>query len=230
MPYIYIIRTRASVNINEPVYKIGKTNDFNKRLLGYDKGSESILVLYVNDCDSFERILLELFNLHFIKRTDYGNEYFEGNLSKMINIIIDKFNELNMCYSHKDNEIEGQKQIEPCMNNNQELLIKKRNLLQKIFNKVNEKNINKFANDFIQVTSNLHNQECRNMICNLQNSISNYNVNIINSKRNLNICVYKKFGDYLQNNSNILFEITYNHLYSNTIEVKNFYNLFNKII
>ena len=80
MPYIYIIHTRASLNINEPVYKIGKTTDFSKRISGYDKGSEPILMLYVNNSNIFEKLIIETFKIHFIKRTDYGNEYFEGNV------------------------------------------------------------------------------------------------------------------------------------------------------
>ena len=99
MPYIYLIHTRASLNINEPVYKIGKTNDFSKRISGYDKGSKPILILHVNNCDIFEKLIIETFKIHFIKRTDYGNEYFEGNVSDMIGIIMDKFKELNMCYN-----------------------------------------------------------------------------------------------------------------------------------
>ena len=115
MPYIYLIHTRASLNINEPVYKIGKTNDFSKRISGYDKGSIPILMLYVNNCDIFEKLIIEIFNTNFIKRTDYGNEYFEGNVSDMIGIIMDNFKELNMCYNIEQEE---QKQVETNVTNN----------------------------------------------------------------------------------------------------------------
>jgi hypothetical protein len=229
MPYIYLIHTRASLNINENVYKIGKTNDFVKRLSGYDKGSEPIIILYVNNCDNFERILLEIFNLQFIKRCDYGNEYFEGDVSKMIQIIMDKFNELDMCYS-SNNDKQEKPQIKQIINNSEEIFVKKRNSLQKLLNKINEKNINKFELDFRQVTNKLNYRETENMRYNIQNAISNYKVNIMNSKHNSNIIVYKKFGDYLHNNGNNLFEITYNHLNSNNDEIKNFYNLFKNIV
>jgi hypothetical protein len=227
MPYIYLIHTRASLNIKEPVYKIGKTADFSKRISGYDKGSEPILMLYVNNCDIFEKRIIEIFNTNFIKRSDYGNEYFEGNVSDMIGIIMDNFKELNMCYNI---EQEQTKQVETNVTNNQELFIKKRNLLQKLLNKICEKNINKFSNDFMQVTNNSHNHECVNMRCNIQNAISNYNANIMNFKQNPNIIFYKKFGDYLQNRSNVLFEITHNHLNSNNNDAKNFYNVFKSIV
>jgi hypothetical protein len=231
MPYIYLIHTRASLNINENVYKIGKTIDFTKRISGYDKGSEPILILYVNNCDNFEKILLEIFNVQFIKRTDYGNEYFEGDISKMIQIIMDKFSELDMCYSNeKRKETHEETQKETNINNSEEIFVKKRNSLQKLLNKINENNINKFDTDFSRVTNNLHNAECMKMRCNIQNAISNYKINIMNSKQNSNIFVYKKFGDFLYNNTNNLFEITYNHLNSNNDETKHFYNLFKNIV
>ena len=63
MPYIYLIHTRASLNIKEPVYKIGKTKDFNKRLSGYDKGNNPILMLYVNNSDIFEKLIIEMLNM-----------------------------------------------------------------------------------------------------------------------------------------------------------------------
>ena len=49
MPYIYLIHCRASLNIRGPVYKIGKTTDFDKCVSEYDKGSEPILVLSKKD-------------------------------------------------------------------------------------------------------------------------------------------------------------------------------------
>ena len=95
--FLYFNQYAIHLSIKNPcVYKIGKTQDFNKRLSGYDKGSEPILVLFVKNCDTFERTLLELFNLQFRKRDDYGNEYFEGDVSQMIQLIMEKFNELNM--------------------------------------------------------------------------------------------------------------------------------------
>jgi hypothetical protein len=114
MPYIYLIHTRASLNINESVYKIGKTNDFSKRISGYDKGSIPILIIYVNNSDIFEKLIIETFKIYFIKRTDYGNEYFEGNVSDMICIIMDKFKELNMCYNIEqlNKELEQKEKLE----------------------------------------------------------------------------------------------------------------------
>ena len=92
MPYIYIIHCRASVNCNESVYKIGKTKNFEKRLSGYDKGSIPILLLFVKNSDSFETYMKTKFTSIFIKRQDYGNEYFEGDVNKMVSVILNEFN------------------------------------------------------------------------------------------------------------------------------------------
>jgi hypothetical protein len=92
MPYIYLVHTRASKNINENVYKFGKTEDFSKRLCGYDKGTVPLLLLFVNDCDCFEVEILKMFSVKFTKRTDYGCEYFEGDLKEMLELIMTHYN------------------------------------------------------------------------------------------------------------------------------------------
>lgn len=95
MPYIYIIHCRASINCGENVYKIGKTDNICNRIHGYDKGSVAIFSLFVCNSDSFEKHLIALFTEQFIKRHDYGNEYFEGSLSKMISLIMIEFNKVD---------------------------------------------------------------------------------------------------------------------------------------
>ncbi len=89
--YIYLIRTRASVNIDENVYKLGKTSKkFSIRMNGYDKGYETVFVhpIILENLDNLELLLLNKLEQLFIKRIDYGNEYFEGNYLEMCNIII----------------------------------------------------------------------------------------------------------------------------------------------
>jgi hypothetical protein len=88
MPYIYLIHCRASVNAQEPVFKLGKTIDFSKRVGGYDKGSNPILSLYVKECDETEKRLIKLFKTNFKHRPDYGREYFEGNVDAMVMCIV----------------------------------------------------------------------------------------------------------------------------------------------
>ena len=80
--YIYMIRTRASANVQENVYKIGKTRQkFAVRMNGYDKGYETIVVVPVDVArlDTLESELLNHIGNSFKPRNDYGNEYFEGN-------------------------------------------------------------------------------------------------------------------------------------------------------
>jgi hypothetical protein len=40
-----------------------------------------------NNCDSNETELIKLFNEKYIKHSEIGNEYFEGDLNEMINDI-----------------------------------------------------------------------------------------------------------------------------------------------
>lgn len=86
---IYLLQERASCNINEPVYKIGKTRqDIKKRLAGYNKGSKLLLKINVNNnLDQIELNIIKSLKINFSQRKDYGNEYFEGDLIKIIKLI-----------------------------------------------------------------------------------------------------------------------------------------------
>ena len=230
MPYIYLIHCRASINISEPVYKVGKTTDFNKRLSGYDKGTEPILVLYVIDCDLFERTILDIFNTTFKKRTDYGSEYFEGDINAMIHLIITKFNECNMCYSIKSNENIIQPTI---IMYNDILFIKKQTDLVKILNKVNTKNISQFINNYTTITNGIR-EKTNNYIQlsnSCQNEIYSFNSHVNQSNTNRIHYIPVKLGDYFQHkNPNLIYEITNKHLNSTNLGEKQFYNIFKSII
>lgn len=92
MPYIYLLHCRASVNIKEAVYKVGKTmQDTNKRFNAYTKGSIPLFTLHVTDEGKFERDVIAIFDLHFKRRKDYGDEYFEGSMVEMINLIVQHY-------------------------------------------------------------------------------------------------------------------------------------------
>jgi hypothetical protein len=87
--YIYIIREREFIRTNDHVYKIGKTTrDPKRRLASYPKGSEVKFFLQVYECNDLEKKLIKMFKDKFIHRKDYGNEYFEGDVNTMIDIII----------------------------------------------------------------------------------------------------------------------------------------------
>jgi hypothetical protein len=99
--YIYLLREREFVRMNEPVYKIGRTKQApNDRFTGYPKGSEIELYVRVNDSVNAEKQLVNLFKREFKQRKDYGNEYFEGDVKLMVKSIsnvatnIDDINDL----------------------------------------------------------------------------------------------------------------------------------------
>jgi len=85
---IYLLRTREFIQLNQPVYKMGRTDQpLEKRMKGYPKGSQ---LLYSDICChtvNTETIILRYFKTQFIHRKDIGKEYFEGDPNKMIEII-----------------------------------------------------------------------------------------------------------------------------------------------
>jgi len=86
--YIYLLKTFSSIQKNENVFKIGKTHRKQfKRFFEYPEGSVLLHQTSCYDCDKMEKILLTSFNEKFIKRNDYGREYFEGDYKRMIKII-----------------------------------------------------------------------------------------------------------------------------------------------
>ena len=86
--YIYLLQPLWSINNNKEIYKIGKTkrNNF-KRFNEYPIGSILLLQSSCKNCDLMEKHLLKLFDEQFIKETDYGREYFRGDLFEMKKLI-----------------------------------------------------------------------------------------------------------------------------------------------
>lgn len=84
--YVYIIQEREFVRLGEPTYKIGKTGQETPwdRLKQYPKGSETYLLLKVDDKDEFERKILALFRNKYKQMSDYGVEYFQGDVKEMV--------------------------------------------------------------------------------------------------------------------------------------------------
>jgi len=88
MNYIYLIYPGRFAEHNNAVYKIGKTTRSpDKRILEYENGTEVILITRVDDCNIMERQILKLFDELFVKRTEYGLEYYSGDVNKMQNEI-----------------------------------------------------------------------------------------------------------------------------------------------
>jgi len=95
--YIYIIQEREFIKTKEPIYKIGRTkHGYIKRLKNYPKNSVVLCILKVPDSLSYERALIKEFDKKFIKRTDIGNEYYEGDPAKLIKTFCKITSKLNM--------------------------------------------------------------------------------------------------------------------------------------
>lgn len=87
--YNYIVHTRESQRTNENVFKIGRTKCIEKRLKQYPKGTKLVHLRNSKDDICSETILKRKFLTHFKQRSEYGSEYFEGDLSDM-KIVFDK--------------------------------------------------------------------------------------------------------------------------------------------
>jgi hypothetical protein len=84
MEAVYIIQTRESIRMKEPVYKIGRTGqEHTKRSKSYPKGSILKLHKSVIDSRTIETNIKNVFCKKFIQRKDMGIEYFEGNYRDM---------------------------------------------------------------------------------------------------------------------------------------------------
>lgn len=83
--YIYLLHEREFINSNKMIYKIGRSTQNNlTRFKQYPKGSILLFQMICNNCTTTENNLIHLFNTKYIKRSDIGNEYFEGDFKLMI--------------------------------------------------------------------------------------------------------------------------------------------------
>jgi hypothetical protein len=86
---IYIVHERTFVELNANIYKIGKTKNIKNRLNGYSKGSKLLFSIACKDCTESENKILNFLkhNEKYIHAKEYGNEYFQCNLSDLISDI-----------------------------------------------------------------------------------------------------------------------------------------------
>jgi hypothetical protein len=105
--FIYLVETVESIIKKENVFKLGKTiqSRINQRTIYYPKKSKLLFCINVNDPNKAEVELLKIFNNKFIKREDYGNEYFKGDINKMIKSITTYNNRVNKYTTLKDNTL-----------------------------------------------------------------------------------------------------------------------------
>jgi hypothetical protein len=144
--YIYLLREREFIKLNQEIYKIGMTTKSNYgRFLQYPKNSELLFQMKCINCVKNERTILKKFENKYIKQTDIGSEYFEGNVLEMINIIYDvimneyetisKKQNNTLVKEIRNNTLEELQIIEECIIHNHKYIGKKKkhnNILKSI--------------------------------------------------------------------------------------------------
>ena len=132
--YIYLLQEREFIKTNENIYKVGMTKKENlERFNQYPKGSVLLFQMICNNCKYIETQLITLFKQQFILRKDIGNEYFEGDYKKMINIIyttitneIDNINKCDNTSEYCDNEYIQLDIIDTIQSDNNKINVKTR--------------------------------------------------------------------------------------------------------
>ena len=80
-----MIREREFIKTKESIYKIGKTVEIKNRMPAYPKDSILHICFYCNtNIDQIEKQMIKHFDNVFKNRSDIGREYYEGNLTDMI--------------------------------------------------------------------------------------------------------------------------------------------------
>ena len=86
---IYLIWTRESIQLDEPIFKIGKTKRIGlERFKEYPDGSELLFHISCHDCTDKETKIKELFKKKYFQASLYGTEYFGGDPNEMIKDIL----------------------------------------------------------------------------------------------------------------------------------------------
>ncbi len=209
MPYIYLIHCRACVNSGESVYKIGKTVDFSKRIDGYDKGSIPLFTLYVAECDEFERYLIFLFSTKYKQRRDYGVEYFEGDATQMINVIMSEFNSRSLSYVSTGSA----EYVSTGSVVDTSVMVKIRTQLMNKLNKINKSSINAFQDNIISSAREF--MMCQNYQ-NLNNWIQDFSSNCDKYK-------YKRLGDFLEKHYGFVTNLCLSIIHHNNVDDRRLY-------
>lgn len=85
--YIYLLWPKEYLDKEEYTYKIGRTSqEKNKRFYKYINGTIIVYQEFVNNNIFIEKVLINSFKVHF-KQSSRGNEYFNGNVMKMLEIM-----------------------------------------------------------------------------------------------------------------------------------------------
>ena len=84
LQYIYLLKTKLSIDKNEDVFKIGRTKQPNfKRILQYPNGSVPLHYTACSNNVYYERQIINLFKQKYVQIREYGYEYFKGDYNEM---------------------------------------------------------------------------------------------------------------------------------------------------
>jgi len=99
--YIYLLQTRESLRNKETIYKVGRTcKEGLQRFKFYPKGSKLLLHIFCFDSVTVEKNILSQFNDKFKNASTYGKEYFDGELTEMVSIVLKEVSStFNCCFS-----------------------------------------------------------------------------------------------------------------------------------
>ena len=99
--YIYLLQTRESLRYKETIYKVGRTcKEGLQRFKFYPKGSKLLLHIFCFDSVTVEKNILSQFNGKFKNASTYGKEYFDGDLTEMVSIVLKEVSStFNCCFS-----------------------------------------------------------------------------------------------------------------------------------
>jgi hypothetical protein len=89
MEGLYLIHTREFISTNKEIYKIGRSSNIENRVRNYPNGSNLLLSIISRNSIQCEKDLIKKFKLTFTQKQFYGNEYFEGDVDEMINMMCD---------------------------------------------------------------------------------------------------------------------------------------------
>ena len=191
LSYIYLLREREFLRLNENVYKIGKTEqEPNSRLAGYPKGSEIILFINTIDCHTTEAKILDIFKNIFVQRIDIGVEYFEGDKNYMVRIICDVINKINCSgiFRYTSNPKQNTYEINNYKIDNEKQNINPEKLDSDIKNKENNliEGKSKINKELSKVEIIIENNLCENKIKKDKNIKNNENI-----KYDCEYCIFK---------------------------------------
>jgi len=121
--YLYIVWPRKHLIANEPVYKIGRTTDIERRKKEYPSGSALLFVDTIKDSNTAEvELKKHLCNTDLKQRTDLGSEYFEGDISIIKQAIVSVTTKNTSSPWHQANSQPTYQQVIVNGNNNNALI------------------------------------------------------------------------------------------------------------